>query len=195
MNLPKAEAFSVLSRKLVQTRAIVLEVLRLHPPVMRDLKICIEDNVMDPDGSNIPVKKGTAVFYLPYVMGRNPLIWEDPLKFDHTRFLTKRDDSGRAEDDGVDTGGKQRRKSIFRPSAVSDYKYPVFNAGPRLCLGRGLALLETQLVLVALLQRYKIRPAPREGFSGKHNVTVVSTADGGIPCVLERRLSSSTGAN
>ena len=182
MDLPKAEAFSVLSRNLVQTRAVVLEVLRLHPPVMRDLKICVKDNVMDPNGSNIPVKKGTAVFYLPYVMGRNPLIWEDPLKFDHTRFLSKRDDG--------EHGDKHRRKSIFRPSAVSDYKYPVFNAGPRLCLGRGLALLETELVLVALLQRYKIRPAPPEGFSGKHNVTVVATAAGGVPCILQRRSTS-----
>ena len=28
---------------------------------------------------------------------------------------------------------------LYRPTEVSDYKYPVFNAGPRICLGRPLA--------------------------------------------------------
>ena len=33
------------------------------------------------------VPAGCGVIYTPYVMGRNPEIWKDPLKFDHTRFM------------------------------------------------------------------------------------------------------------
>ena len=57
------------------------------------------------------------IFYAPYVMGRNPELWKDPFKFDHTRFLTTQT---------TDADGKKRTKSIYRPSHISDYKCVCF---------------------------------------------------------------------
>lgn len=46
---------------------MALETLRLHPSVMKDVKYCVEDDVL-PDGT--VVTKGLAVFWCPYAMGR-----------------------------------------------------------------------------------------------------------------------------
>lgn len=49
----------------------------------------------------------------------------------------------------------------FRTNPLpSQYHYPVFNAGPRICLGRGLALLEAKLVIAAVLHKYRLALKP-----------------------------------
>ena len=55
-----------------------------------------------------------------YCLGRNPELWDNPLKFDPTRFI------------------KEKNPSF--------YKYPVFNTPPRLCLGKHVALMEGKIV-------------------------------------------------
>lgn len=45
---------------------------------------------------------------------------------------------------------------LERSVPPSPYEYPAFNAGPRTCLGRGLAELEGVYVLVGVLMRYRI---------------------------------------
>ncbi|KAH7864814.1 hypothetical protein Vadar_034154 [Vaccinium darrowii] len=88
--------------------------MRLYPPVQFDSKFCQEDDTL-PDGTF--VKKGTRVTYHPYAMGRMERIWgPDCLEFKPERWL---------------------ENGVFRP--VSPFKYPVFQAGVRVCLGKELA--------------------------------------------------------
>ena len=70
-------------------------------------------------------------------------------------------------------GGAARHSRLARggslyaaAQSVSDYKLPVFNAGPRVCLGRPLAYLEIQLLLAFLLQRYdfKLSRSPNDDY-------------------------------
>jgi cytochrome P450 len=49
---------------------------------------------------------------------------------------------------------------LERPTLPTAYQYPVFNAGPRLCLGQRLAELEGVYALVGLLQRFRFKMAP-----------------------------------
>ena len=98
-------------------KAVLSEGLRLHPSVAKDIKYAVEDDIL-PDGT--PVKKGMVVFYSPYVMGRSPHLWKDPLRYDPGRW-EEADETKQAKE----SKGKQ---SLFRPHAVSDFKYVVFNA-------------------------------------------------------------------
>jgi len=110
--------------------AVTMEVLRLHPSVPKDLKYAVENDVL-PDGTAIPA--GSPVMWCPYAMGRDKNIWgDDALEFKPSRFLE---------------GGSRGKE----PSA---FAYPVFNAGPRLCLGKPLALMEIKLITGLLLQAF-----------------------------------------
>jgi fatty acid omega-hydroxylase len=113
------------------TNAVAMEVLRLHPSVPVDIKFAVNDDTL-PDGTFIP--KGCTVIYSPYAMGRSPALWgDDCLEFKPERFME---------------GGEP-----------SQYKYTTFNAGYRLCLGKGLALLEIKVALAILLQRFDFKVA------------------------------------
>lgn len=102
-----------------------------------------------PDGT--PVKKGDLVSFMPYVLSRSPKLWPEPMKVClcvsvslclcvFTPFLCLQFDPER-----------------FRTNPMpTQYHYPVFNAGPRICLGKGLALLETKLVIAAVLHKYRM---------------------------------------
>ena len=241
---PAEVVLDIVSRRLVQTRAIILEVLRLHPPVPRGLRFCVKNDVLNPgmgdgvDGAareSVQVKEGMAVFYSSKAMSLNPLLWDEPERFDHRRFLHARgagavgrsggeesSDGGRDggglgggnddDNDGADVGGggsggasnnsdrgraatpaaktpplSRHTHSLWRPSAVSDFLMPVFNAGPRTCVGRPLAMLETMMALVVLVQRFRVRPAAPEGLSGRVRQSAVAVAADGIECVLSHR--------
>ena len=103
----------------------ISEVLRLYPPVPIDTKICVKDTKL-PCGVNI--KKGERVFYSPLLMGHLESLWDEPEKIKPERWFENRN--------------------------ISQYKYPVFNAGYRLCLGKDMAYLEISVVLIYLLRNF-----------------------------------------
>ncbi|EQC37225.1 hypothetical protein SDRG_05450 [Saprolegnia diclina VS20] len=106
--------------------AVVRETLRLFPPVPYELKSAITDDVW-PDGTFVPA--GTNVEFSPFAMGRNETRWPQATTFSPERWLN-------------DTP---------RPSA---FEYPVFNAGPRSCVGQTVALLQLKVVVASLYQRF-----------------------------------------
>jgi cytochrome P450 len=70
------------------------------------------------------------------VTHRHPAFWEDPEVFDPERFAPER--------------------AASRPH----YAYFPFGGGPRLCIGSNFALMEMQLILATIAQRYKLRLVP-----------------------------------
>jgi len=115
------------ANRLEYMHAFISETLRLYPVVPRDSVYAEGDDIL-PDGTR--VRAGDVIIYHPYLFGRNELIWgEDALVFKPERWL-----------DGT---------------KITPYMYPVFNAGPRNCLGKPVAYLEVKLLLVALLARFR----------------------------------------
>jgi len=154
--------------KLKYAHAVALEVLRLHPSIPKDIKCAVNADTW-PDGTAIPA--GAAVVYCPYAMGRDARKWEAPLSFRPERFLG-------------DDGG------VHEPSA---YEYPVFNAGPRLCLGKGLAMMELKLVTASLLHAFDFAVAvPHEG---GYLSTVVLPMSPGLMVQLKPRHAPARGAH
>ncbi|KAG5566561.1 hypothetical protein RHGRI_002200 [Rhododendron griersonianum] len=151
-------------REMHYLQAAIYESMRLYPPVQFDSKFCQEDDTL-PDGTN--VQKGTRVTYHPYAMGRMEQIWgPDCLEFKPERWL----------EDGVS-----------RP--VSPFKYPVFQAGVRVCLGKEMALVEMKSVALALIRRFDIRAAATPSQTLQFVPGLTATVKGGLPVMIhERRL-------
>jgi enediyne biosynthesis protein E7 len=114
------------------TEAVVSEVLRLRPPTPIVVRVaCASDRL--PSGAE--VRLGDKVLVSPYVLHRDPALHPDPERFDPERFSPE-----------------ARR-------ARSPFAYVPFGAGPRVCIGKNLALLECVLVAARAVQRFEIGPA------------------------------------
>ncbi|KAF0887994.1 hypothetical protein E2562_006913 [Oryza meyeriana var. granulata] len=120
------------SRRARVLHAALCEAMRLYPPVAWDSKHAAEDDVL-PDGTR--VGRGDRVTYFPYGMGRMEAIW------------------------GADAGDfRPRRWLALPPDGVSPFKYPVFQGGPRTCLGKEMAFVQMKFVASAVLRRFELRP-------------------------------------
>jgi len=160
--------FRIVERELPFTKACANETLRLHPSVPKDLKYATKHDTL-PDGTK--VEPGMAMFYLPYVMGRNPNLWDEPLTFNPERWLTEEEDAD--------------KQSVFKPTQVSDFKFPTFNAGPRLCLGRPLAYVEIVMALMIVLSEFEVTEA--ENHEYKYTQTIVPSLLNGLKVKVKKR--------
>eukprot|EP00009_Paramoeba_aestuarina_P004915 CAMPEP_0201513646 /NCGR_PEP_ID=MMETSP0161_2-20130828/5662_1 /ASSEMBLY_ACC=CAM_ASM_000251 /TAXON_ID=180227 /ORGANISM="Neoparamoeba aestuarina, Strain SoJaBio B1-5/56/2" /LENGTH=426 /DNA_ID=CAMNT_0047909947 /DNA_START=631 /DNA_END=1911 /DNA_ORIENTATION=+ len=119
-------------RDMPYLHAIFSEALRLNPPVPADGKTVKKDDVLP---SGLKLKAGEMCAFMPYCMGRHPALWGENAE----EFLPER---------WIDGEGKFKRESPF--------KFSVFQAGPRQCLGIDFAYLEAKLILAMILQRFNL---------------------------------------
>jgi cytochrome P450 len=143
------------------TRAVVDESLRLFPPAWVVTRRAEQDAVV----CGVRVPAGTLVVISPWLLHRRAQDWSDPLRFDPTRFAADR-------------------------SATPRGAYLPFGLGPRLCIGRDFALVETVLVLATLLRGHRVSlPVGADGGPLRPQVeaSVTLRPRGGLPLVLEAR--------
>ncbi|XP_059441686.1 cytochrome P450 94A1-like [Corylus avellana] len=133
-------------KDMVYTHASLCESMRLYPPVSTDTKEAVNDDVL-PDGT--VMKKGMRVTYVPYAMGRLETLWgSDWAEFKPERWLEKEEEVENRQ---------------WRFVGRDAYTYPVFQAGPRICLGKEMAFLQMKRVLAGVLRRFKVVSAVEEG--------------------------------
>ncbi|MGA9521473.1 MAG: cytochrome P450 [Myxococcaceae bacterium] len=114
------------------TTRVLQESMRLYPPAWTVTRRAIDRDTLG--GYDVPA--GTFVFLSPMVTHRHPEFWPDPESFDPDRFLPE------------------------RFSSLPKQAYFPFGAGPRGCIGNGFAMLEAQLVLACVSQRYQLELVP-----------------------------------
>src|SRR5262249_11874740 len=111
------------------TRAIILETMRLYPPVwMIARKIVVPYELR---GYSLPV--GSEIFVSPYIVHRDPRHYSSPLQFKPERWL----DSSL---DGI-------HKFAFFP----------FGGGPRGCVGAHLATPEMMMIMASIGQKWNLQ--------------------------------------
>lgn len=158
--------------------------LRLHPSVPKDLKIALGSDTL-PCGTKVPA--GSAVLWCPYAMGRDARYWADPLAFEPERFIRAPEAAAAGGDSAPKeaNGGSSGDGGGGRVTEPSPYSYAVFNAGPRLCLGKPLALLEIKLVTNLLLRAFDFSLA--EPHAGGYVSTLVLPLKPGLMVHLKPR--------
>ena len=146
--------------EMVYLQAALTESLRLYPSVPIEMKQALEDDVL-PDGTR--VKKGARVFFSIFSMGRIESIWgKDWEEFKPERWIKE----------GKIVSGDQ-------------FKYVVFNAGPRLCVGKKFAYTQMKMVAAAILVRYKVKVV--EGQTVVPKLTTTLYTKNGLLVTLQDR--------
>ncbi|PQQ11531.1 cytochrome P450 94C1 [Prunus yedoensis var. nudiflora] len=97
-------------------------------------------------------------------MGRMESVWgSDCLEFNPERWL---------------------KNGLFTPECP--FKYPVFQGGERVCLGKELALLEMKSVAVALVRRFDIQVSEPDR-TPRFAPGLTATVRGGLPVRIQER--------
>ncbi|OEL12967.1 Cytochrome P450 94A1 [Dichanthelium oligosanthes] len=145
--------------------AAITESMRLYPPVAMDTHSCKEDDFL-PDGTF--VGKGWLTTYSAYAMARVEDIWgKDCEEFRPERWLGE---------DGA-----------FRPE--SPIKYPVFHAGPRMCLGKEMAYIQMKSIVACVFERFRFQFVGGEERPGLV-LSLTLRMEGGLPMKVIKRKSS-----
>lgn len=108
------------------------ESLRIFPPAWILGRCAIgEDEI-----GGYYVAPGTVIAICIYTLHRHPAFWDRPEVFDPERFSSE-NSAGRAK-----------------------FSYIPFSAGPRQCIGNAFGLMEAQLALACILQRFELHLLP-----------------------------------
>jgi cytochrome P450 len=116
--------------RLVYTRAVVQEALRLYPPAF----IIVRQARTSDAAGGVLVPAGGMVFMSPWVLHRHRRLWSQPEVFDPARFLP---------------GAPPPDRFAYLP----------FGVGPRICIGAQFALTEATLVLATMIKAFHIERA------------------------------------
>lgn len=140
--------------------AVFYEALRLYPPVPFELKQCEQATTL-PDGTYLP--RTAVLVWCTWAMNRSKLIWgPDADDFKPERWL----------EDG----------NLISKSAS---EYPVFNGGPRTCLGKKMAELVAIQVIATLVRKFDFKAVDNKERISKNSLTL--PMEGGLPCYVKLR--------
>ncbi|GLU03631.1 hypothetical protein SLE2022_208200 [Rubroshorea leprosula] len=67
------------------------------------------------------------------------------------------------------------------------YTYPVFQAGPRICLGKEMAFLQMKRVVAGVLRRFSVVPEVQDGVEPEFVAYLTSKISGGLAVRMEER--------
>jgi len=146
-----------LADRLVLTRAVIAEALRLYPPIAAISRVAKGPD----DLAGVAVRRGSMVVIAPYVLHRHRRLWDAPDHFDPRRFL-----------------GAARTK-------IDRFAYLPFGAGIRTCIGSAFALQEATLVLATIMRDFVLEQVKEHAVWPVLRVTL--RPDGGLPMTIRRR--------
>ncbi|KAG0490712.1 hypothetical protein HPP92_007575 [Vanilla planifolia] len=133
----------------------------VHAALFESMRLFPPDDVLA-DGTF--VCKDTRVTYHAYAMGRMETIWgSDCLDFKPERWLR----------DGAFSGGS--------------FKYPVFQAGFRVCIGKEMAIMEMKSVIVSVVRDFDVEVVGGVGYTPRFASGLTASLAGGLPAIVRRR--------
>ncbi len=109
------------------TGMVIQEAMRLYPPVWALTRKSLRPDVVG--GYRVPA--GADIMISPYTLHRHPAFWDAPGSFRPERFAT--------------------------PAAVTTHRYAYipFGAGPRVCVGSHLGIMEATLVAAMVAREFR----------------------------------------
>ncbi len=143
--------------RLVLTQQFIQESMRLYPPVPMMTRQAVADATLE----GHEVRAGTSILMPIYAIHRHARRWHDPDAFLPERFAPANE------------------------ASIPRYHYMPFGAGPRVCIGRVFAMMETTVMLATFLQRARFSPV--DGYEPTPVARVTLVPEGGMPLRVSSR--------
>jgi cytochrome P450 len=137
--------------RLPYTRQVILEALRLKPPVWNIARRAVQDVAI----GGCPVARDTVLITSPYTSHRQAAFFADPEAFRPERWES----------------GDPRRSHR--------YQYFPFGGGRRVCIGEHFSILEMTLILATVASRFRLEPAYEGEVKAQPTITIRPV--GGLP--------------
>lgn len=144
--------------RLVYTRMIIDETLRLYSPAYQTMRHAREEDAIA--GYRIPA--GSNILINSYLLHRHPEFWPEPERFAPDNFAPDR--------------------ASVRPK----HAYIPFGSGPRVCIGKHFALAELTLALAMVARRHRL-VLPEDARKVEPEPLITLHPRGGIHLRLVRR--------
>jgi cytochrome P450 len=123
---------------------VVKESMRLYPPAWSLARTVAKE--VELGGYRLPA--GANVVMSPWILHRDPRFFEQPEHFDPGRW----------------TADATQR--------LPKFAYFPFGGGPRLCIGASFAMMEANLLLAAIAQRFQLRLVPGHPVAALPSITL-----------------------
>lgn len=130
--------------QLPYTNMVIKEAMRLYPPVTDVNREATQDCKIG--GYSIP--KGTTLVASQWVMHRNPRYFTEPEVFTPERW--------------ADDLEKRLPRGVYFP----------FGDGPRICVGKSFAQMESVLILAMIAQRFQLELVPEQTIELQPSITL-----------------------
>jgi cytochrome P450 len=121
-------------RRLVAVQQVLKESMRLYPP----LPVMTRYTVKDVELAGETIKAGMLIGLPIYAIHRHCKLWDDPDRFDPSRFAPEREVN------------------------YSRYQFMPFGAGPRVCIGAAFALIEATAMLATFVRAARFPSPPAQ---------------------------------
>lgn len=115
--------------RLSYTEMVLKESMRLYPPAW---ELFARENTTDVELGGYTIPKGGIFLIYPLITQRDGRFFPDPLKFDPERF------------------------SPDRERSIPNMAYFPFGAGPHVCIGKSLAMMEMTLILAMIAREFSL---------------------------------------
>ncbi|MCB1169844.1 MAG: cytochrome P450 [Leptospiraceae bacterium] len=135
---------------------VMEEAMRIYPPAWSIARRCKEDDEIMGYG----VKGNTLVFLSQLVTHRHPDFWDAPMEFRPSRF-------------------QEDEKKNRHP-----YAYFPFGGGPRLCIGADFAMMESVVILSALVGAFRLQGVKK---AVEPELLITLRPRGGLPMKITTR--------
>lgn len=117
---------------LTYTRQVIEESMRITPPGW----VISRSTIAEDRFGDYVVPPRSMILISPYLMHHHPEFWPDPDRFDPERF------------------SKSNSEAIKK--AQKEGYYIPFSAGPRICTGKPMAMIECMLIVALVAQKYEV---------------------------------------
>jgi cytochrome P450 len=130
--------------RLLYTDKVVKESMRLYPPAWSLARTVAKE--IELAGYQLPV--GSNVVMSPWILHRDPRFFAQPEQFNPDRWTAD------------------------AAQHLPKFAYFPFGGGPRLCIGASFAMMEANLLLAAIAQRFRLRLVPGHPVAALPSITL-----------------------